>query len=889
MKKIHLFVSAIVLVGLVVACGNTKQNQVQDFDENTSSTVVEEKPVVVQPQKYEYQPSRTIFTDLIHTNLELTPIWETSQLKGIATITAKPHFYPSNTFILDAKGMTINSVKMNGKPVDYKWENDVLSITLDKMYTRNDQFSVVIDYVANPNDLKKGGSAAIQDDKGLYFINPTNEEGGFMPQIWTQGETESNSVWFPTIDSPNMKSKADIFLTVDNKYKTLSNGKLMASTVNKDGTRTDHYRQDKPISMYLYMIAVGEFSVTKDSYKKADGSKLEVDYYVEPEWEHQAQAIFGNTPEMLKFYKDILGIDYPWDKFSQIVVREYVSGAMENVGAVVFGDFMYRDSVELVDSRVESDAIIAHELFHHWFGDLVTAESWANLTVNESFANYSEYLWNEYKYGLDVAQYVMEDTKQGYFNTQPTHDLVWFYHKHRDDMFDGVSYNKGGAILNQLRGYVGDEAFFAALNLYLTRHQYGTAEAHNLRMAFEEVTGEDLNWYFNDWYYGKGHPLVDITMSKGNNDSITLHFTQQQEDEFGIFTIPMKIAYKDGRGNERIETFKIDRKEMDYSFVAPGDLSYIIIDPDRTLLGIYYFDMNEKGLWMNQFAYGKNYATKKEAIDRLFEMNDSNEEIKAFVAKALDDSFYGTQVAVLDNVYKRILNSFLGDDGMIVGNAESLVDLNRVRFLAKAGTHHEVRSLAIQVYMKSNETDAQKLAFLKDLLKTEKSYNVLATILPSLTEVDSENTEKYLTEFSQKYNSSKIDFALAEYYLDKDVPGKMDFFKKLYKNSSLREKGNALLYMGYYSFSSGLDEMYDYATLVDSVYEQTYRYKKYVAGMMFRAHDELDYYVKEITDHANEQKDAIKKADMLTYVSMMQKVRDYYKEVIDKHSMKDDI
>ena len=179
------------------------------------------------------------------------------------------------------------------------------------------------------------------------------------------------------------------------------------------------------------------------------------------------RAIFSNTKEMLTFFSEKLGMDYPWDKYAQIVVRDYVSGAMENTTGVIFGKFVQKTERELIDNHNEN--IIAHELIHHWFGDLVTCESWANLALNESFANYGEYLWLEYKYGKDEADHHMHRELGGYLYTSDRnmHDLVNFNYHDREDMFDAHSYNKGGCILHSLRNYIGDEAFFAGLNMYL--------------------------------------------------------------------------------------------------------------------------------------------------------------------------------------------------------------------------------------------------------------------------------------------------------------------------------------------------------------------------------------------------------------------------------------
>src|SRR5690554_2194528 len=345
--------------------------------------------------------------------------------------------------------MEIKSVKLDGKALNYLYNDaQFLRIKLDRTYTKDQSYDVVIDYIAKPEEKEIEGSSAISSDKGLYFINPKGENKNQMPHIWTQGEPEASSVWFPTIDRPNQNTTQEIYMTVEDKYKTLSNGALISSTQNEDGTRTDYWKQDLPHAPYLFMMAVGEFAVVKDSYTLPDDTEIPVHYFVEPEWEEHAQAIFGATPEMIDFYSDLLGVEYKWDKYHQIVVRDYVSGAMENTGAVVFGDFVYKTKRALIDS--DNHSIIAHELFHHWFGNLVTCESWSNLPLNEAFANYAEYLWDEHYHGRDHADYVAEKEADGYFQSSKQtgyHDMIWFDYNDKEDMFDAHSYNKGGRVL----------------------------------------------------------------------------------------------------------------------------------------------------------------------------------------------------------------------------------------------------------------------------------------------------------------------------------------------------------------------------------------------------------------------------------------------------------
>lgn len=335
-----------------------------------------------------YRETAPLINDLVHTKLAVNFDYDKAYMNGKAWITLKPHFYPTDSLLLDAKGMEISNVsivKGNSKlPLKYEYDDLQLNIRLDKSYTRTNKYTVYIEYIAKPNEYKGKGSKAITDAKGLYFINPKGEDKDKPTQIWTQGETEATSVWCPIIDKPNQKTTQEIAMTVPAKYVTLSNGKLVSQKKNAGNTRTDTWRMDLPHAPYLFFMGVGDFAVIRDQYKGK-----EVSYYVEKEYAPVARKIFGNTPEMMKFFSRILAVEYPWNKYSQMVGRDYVSGAMENTTATLHQESAQQDARELVDGNIWENTI-AHELFHQWFGDLVTSESWSNLTLNESFANYSE-------------------------------------------------------------------------------------------------------------------------------------------------------------------------------------------------------------------------------------------------------------------------------------------------------------------------------------------------------------------------------------------------------------------------------------------------------------------------------------------------------------------
>lgn len=763
------------LFAFLVSCNSTSHQNSYDEVEYTSTegnendisyeldNVVEDHPMV----RPVYQATETVLTDLIHTKLEVNFDWSKSRMNGTAYITAKPHFYSSDSLILDAKGMEISSVSINNTPLTYTYKEDVLKIKLDKAYTRNDKYIVKINYVAKPDERETSGSHAITSDKGLYFINPKGEDKSKMPQIWTQGETEASSVWFPTIDSPNTKTTQEIYITVDSKYVTLSNGKLISSTNNPNGTRTDYWKQDLPHAPYLFMMGVGEFKVVKDFYTRPDGSKIEVNYYVEPAWESSAKAIFGETPKMIGYFSKLLGVEYPWDKYSQIVVRDYVSGAMENTGAVVFGDYAYKTERELLDENDQST--IAHELFHHWFGDLVTCESWSNLTLNESFANYSQYLWDEYRFGLDEAAYQAEVEADGYYMSAQSdgyHDLVWFDYDDKEQMFDGHSYNKGGRILHMLRNYIGDEAFFKALNIYLTNNKFKAGEFHQLRLAFEEVCGEDLNWFFNQWYLGSGHPILDISQTEDkNNHTVKVTLEQSQDLELSpLFKLPMHIAVFDSLG-KHIHKIVFDEQKEEFILPYSGTLKCVIVDDQQMLLAKI---REEKPIeqYVYQYYNGKTYKARKSALIKGTSIENKYPE--QLIMDALKDPFWDIRSIALEQYNK-----------MSEGSKNKAIAI--VKTMAQSDSSSRIRANAFSV-LDGNIDEKELEILLIERIDKDPSYLVISSCLGILGKNNPDLALIYAKKY-EKETSSQVLSIIGSIYSGYGSEEAFSFFETQLKGS----------------------------------------------------------------------------------------------------------
>ena len=578
-----------------------------------------------------YQVTPLKVNDLVHTKLDVSFDYGKRYLYGKGWLTLKPHFYDTDSLRLDAKGMDFKTIAIvDGKktiPLKYTYDNEQLSITLNRKYKSTEKYTIFIDYTAKPDELKVKGSLAITDAKGLYFINPDGK-GDKPIQIWTQGETEASSAWFPTIDKPNQKTTSEISMTVDAKYTSLSNGKLISQKVNKNGTRTDTWKMDLPHSPYLFMMAVGDFKIYKDSY-----NGQEVSYYLEPKYAPYAKQIFGKTPDMMKFYGKMLGVEYPWGKYAQIVARDYVSGAMENTSATLHGEHVQKTERELLDDNQEST--IAHELFHQWFGDYVTAESWSNLTMNESFATFGEVLWHGHDEGQDAEDRSRYEKLQNCLRSSKdgvSPPLARFHYGNKEDMFDNISYSKGSIILYALKNQMGDAAFFKSLNKYLMTNAFKTGESHQLRLAMEEVTGKDWSPYFNQWYFQGGNPILNIEYGYADGKA-TMAVKQVQESSVQTFTLPLKVDFY-VNGTKVRKDILIDKREQNFSFDLPSKPDFIDLDPDKILVG-KVIDNKKISDYLYQYKNVPTYYNRIEAIK--FAAKDKSHEAQLILLAGLQD------------------------------------------------------------------------------------------------------------------------------------------------------------------------------------------------------------------------------------------------------------
>jgi aminopeptidase N len=843
------------------------------------------------PKKQVYRATNTKSSDIIHTKLWVSFDWQKSQMSGKAEILAKPYFYPTNMLYLNARGMEIKSVvveklavaqatgmeKGHKKPVtiesfipqtsSYKYEHDSIKIDLGSVYTKDDKYKVTIEYLAKPNELKEGGSGAISSDKGLYFINPTGSDPDKMPQIWTQGETQSNSAWFPTIDNPTEKMTDEIYMTVDDKYTTLSNGLLKDSKKNTDGTRTDHWVMDLPHAPYLVMMGVGEFKKVTDE----PWNGKEISYYVEKEYEPHAKAIFGKTKKMVEFYSTKLGVPYAWQKYAQIVVRDYVSGAMENTSATLHGDFIcYQTTREIIDGA-KGESTIAHELFHQWFGDLASCESWSNLTLNESFATYGEYLWEEFEYGRDAADDHHAGSRFGYFaqSAQKQVDLVRFDYAEREDMFDAFSYNKGGQILHMLRKYVGDDAFFASLKLYLERNKFKTAEAHDLRLAFEETTGEDLNWFFNEWYFAKGHPELDVKKSyDASTKKLKIEIEQQQDFKVcPLYKLPIYVDIYAGGKKER-QRIWIDDVKNTFTFDVATTPDLVNIDAERQLLAKIAYEKT-KDEYVFQYKNAPLWGDRDEALDYFKNHMDDKAVFDLVKSAAQNDPWRKFRADAIELLSEHAKDKEAELKPILVSISEK--DANT-----------RVRAAAIKALASNYKGDDLNALYEKAL--SEQSYAIVSEGFDAIAKTNPELAMKKAKALENEM-SKEIIYSIADLYSKNGTDENHEYFKKVKKQFSgfeLLAYGN--IYGKYLKRATNPAIAIDGAKEIAKLGASDSKYVKYAAQKVMK--DNLLNVWQDKEDKLNAKIERAKKEnqDVTALTAELKTVSDTKKQILDLYN-----
>jgi aminopeptidase N len=766
MHKIILLLVAIVCFSIDLMA-NPQSNKVDTTKQMRYYTM--DTIRVSAAKQFLYRASAQKINDLIDTKLAVDFNWKQYRMNGKATISIKPHFYSTDSVTIDAKGFNLNRValinsKKDTTDVFYLYDSSQIKIKLPRLINQNETYKIYIDYVAKPNERRAKKGRAIADDKGLYFINADGNDKTKPQQVWTQGEPQAASSWFPTIDNPNQKSTSEIHITRPINFISISNGEKKYSKVNDDSTETDVWKMDKPNAPYLFMMAVGNFAVSDNHWRDS----IDVKYYVDQNYQEYADEIFGKTPQMMECFSKVLKYNFPWNKYSQVVVHDYVSGAMENTSATIHGEFLQRNSRELLDKTNED--VIAHELFHQWFGDLVTCESWSNVSLNESFATYGEYIWKDYAYGKDEADVELEEDLISYLteSRRKTEPIVRYYYNEPDDLFDRHTYQKGARVLHMLRKLVGDSAFFESLHKYLKTYQFKNAEINQLRLVMEDVSGMDLSWFFNQWYFSAGHPKLTIKYNYNTTlkqEIINIEQTQT-EPALTVFRFPIKIdLYVNGA--VRTYNFWMNKRRQEFKMYCDNKPDLVNVDGDKILL-CEKSDGKTLPEFLFQFYHAPLYKDKLEALEYAAPLQQNNFSVRELFMNAMKSPIATIRKYAAENIY-------VDDSIGTFKAAPSLINLITEDDKAR------VRSAAVKKLGLSKMPANYTSIFMNATM--DSSYTVCAEALRALSYTGSGSMYVACRNFETETNAT-VQSAIAKVYSDKGTPEHQSFFTYILKTKS---------------------------------------------------------------------------------------------------------
>jgi len=531
-----------------------------------------------------WAPDRVV--DIQHLALALDVDPAARRVAGTVTLRCRVIATEARAVELDAVELTIDRVTVGGEPATHRHDGKKLQVELPSPATAGSELVIAIEYQGAPR-------------RGLYFIAPDEGYPDKPVQVWSQGQDEDSRYWFPCFDAPHEKATSELIATVPAHLFAVSNGTLVSDRTDGD-RRTLHWRLDVPHSCYLITLAVGDFATIETRWRD-----VPVVYYVERGREAAAERTLARTPEMMELLSRRYGVPYPYPRYAQVFVADFIFGGMENTSATTLTDTVLLDERAAIDHDV--DALVAHELAHQWFGDLVTCRDWGEGWLNEGFATYAEYIWREHHEGRDAADLELDEWAEQYFGEDSgryRRTIATKYYEEPIDIFDHHLYEKGGRVLHMLRSVLGDAAFWPALTHYLTKHRHGVVESRDLARAVEEATGKNLDWFFSQWVIdGAGHPELEVTIRWDAGEqlaTVTVEQNQKVEGPTPLFRIPTQLRFRvDGKDHD-VAIELVDKKHVFHTRLA-AEPSQAIFDPGRVVLCGLKVDKPEP-VWIAELA-----------------------------------------------------------------------------------------------------------------------------------------------------------------------------------------------------------------------------------------------------------------------------------------------
>jgi aminopeptidase N len=592
------------------------------------------KPFALPGTARVYERPRPFAIQHLALDLELDP--DARSVSGTATLDFERVDPDATELPLDAVGFEISRVELGEagalRPAGFTYDGDVLRVAIPAGVSRA---KVAVRYRATPR-------------RGLYFLAPDEHVQGRPKQVWSQCQDEDARHWFPCHDKPHAKFGFELSVRVPNGWQALSNGDLVRAERDASAPKWRwSYRMPEPLPSYLVTLVAGEFAVVED----APEGEVPLAYWVPKGREADAQRTFGRTREMIRRFGELTGVPYPWSRYTQVVVSDFVFGGMENTTATTLYEHTLLDPRAALD--ITSDDLVAHELAHQWFGDFVTCRDWSHGWLNEGFATYLEHVDLEAHKGRDEYDWSIQGDLDAYLaeaGGRYRRPIVSQDYEEPIDLFDRHLYQKGGLVLHMLRAQLGDALFWKGVRTYLARHGRGIVETRDLERAFEEVSGRSLQRFFEQWVHRPGHPEIEVKLEHDAGLLVATVRQKQKTDAKGeeprtpLFAFDLVLDVVDVDGNVRRETRRIERAEHTVVVPCAARPRFVVVDPEHAVIGDV--EVQAPADWLRQqLAAGSTARARWLAAKPLGRRADRSAIDALAVVLADEKAFWGLRAA----------------------------------------------------------------------------------------------------------------------------------------------------------------------------------------------------------------------------------------------------
>lgn len=608
-----------------------------------------------------YAPDRPV--DLQHLRLDVTPNFDARTIRGQAMIRFSPISKATDRLTLDAVDLSIDSI--TGEPAvrDLHVAERTLEITFERVIQPGESASVTIGYHAEPQ-------------QGLYFRTPKAGYPAGDEHLWTQGETHEASYWYPSFDYPNEKFTSEVICRVPEGMTARSNGRLVGQERGEDGLIAWHWMQEQPHPNYLVALVAGRLTGLSGEYRG-----IPLAFWTTPSQAAHAERAFSETPAMMAFFEQEIGVPYPWAKYEQAAVQDFLYGGMENTSLTVLTERVLLPPE--VENAKEGTDLIAHELAHQWFGDYLTCKDWSHIWLNEGFATYYAGLFEGQRDGDEAMRYgLWGSARRLSGNPNDPTAMVKRDYVRAFDQFDELAYEKGGWVLRMLRTEVGDEAFRRGVKLYLERHALGSVVTEDLNRAMEEVSGRSLDRFFDQWVYHGGVPELGISYEWDGSAKLAhvrVGQAQKVSDDVLLFDVPLTVRFE-GAGWSREETVRVRDAEQDFYFKLSETPKTVRVDPEQRLLAKVVFNPG-RAMLLAQLRDADDGVARAAAAQALGGMED-RETVNALARTLGGDNFFGARIEAAQALRRMGTEESLSALGAATSQPDARVRLAVVEALA---------------------------------------------------------------------------------------------------------------------------------------------------------------------------------------------------------------